>query len=69
MKGENHGVPFSRCNLCTEPTEFGEPYCNNCLESAYKRCSRAVDDIGMEFTDLDITYRQMAKVLSDRGYW
>lgn len=67
MKGENHGIPFCQCNLCTNDTD-GNDYCKKCLQDCYDRCSQAVDEIGMEF-DLDITYQMMAKVLSDRGVW
>jgi hypothetical protein len=66
MKGENHGIPFNRCNLCTvDATD--DSYCKKCKQKCYDRCSQEVTNIGMEF-DLDLTYRQMAKVLSDRGY-
>lgn len=67
MKGENHGIPFNQCNLCTVDIPEDD-YCEKCLQDCYDRCSQAVDEIGMEF-DMVITYRQMAKVLSDRGYW
>lgn len=65
MKGENHGIPFQRCNRCAEPST--EDYCNKCVQACYDRCSGAIDEIGMEF-DLELTYEQMAKAIKNRGY-
>jgi hypothetical protein len=66
MKGTNHGILYSRCDLCGEPAE--DNYCKKCLDDTYKRCSEELDKLIMEI-DNDIVKRQMAKVLSDRGYW
>jgi hypothetical protein len=64
MKGENHGIPFNRCDLCAVDTP-DEAYCKKCRQSCCDDASVYLDKLCMTY-DTDLAYECMTKILEGR---